>query len=1005
MSINGRRVDRAFAQEGRRLVGRLGANDGLHFGKNKITVLVHKTHAHRRQSSYDVASKTFRLRRGAPLASAGRDRTVTANGFVRLDARGSKFAVKGAAKRSFRWKIVSAPRGSKAKLRRAGSRVPGLVPDRPGRYRLRLAVRGSKPAAKGKPGAKGKRAPKGNAAAKGATATSTDTVVLTAQPDLPPAGVPLETMTRDRGMVLNGTPVPRLARTRVVNYAVIDRSTLQLVRSDAARTDAASLAALGRVIDGYAGSQDYLVALNWSDFVEQDATNVRNAFDSVLQKIGAPKLTDRQRDLVSPRQAPGSAVGVAGAPAGSAYVTFAYRQLEDNECTGTTCDEWAKIGNQVGMLRLNGVVGKYDFIYTDFVDFDTEVNQTATQIASSNTTIRLGDRTFAMANPGSADSATGLGGFHLLRLNARTLEPYAESVYRTNIDPGSENAGEVQRLAADLKASADQADRPLVILQGYGYPRGKSAAWDDAAKAVERLGGTRQVFLSMNTTDPRPLNGEDANRRGPYALVGRVGMSAPHSEARYSLTGRPGRIRGVLMRSRDGGFEPMLAAPVRPDGQTTVNNELIEISNQAPTPFPQFKDSKGQPVPDDAAAAVQRFLGGPEVTKLCSAAAPVCDIRKSYYQSYRADWPSIQNDLSDAERKCPGIHEGFSADQCEGIRAQLRDEVSMVSKVTRYVGPEGLQQPFGAASVAALADMGKISQDIKNAVKPPVGSNATSKILGGISVFLKIGGFAPPPFSEIAAGLSGVFAVGAYFTHPDGSPNLIGPQITTEASKLGVDLAARYQQMGDNLDDIGRLLVSDYGKLSAVAVRVNAAPGPGEIGWRLEGLGKARTNLTLSAKQTIYQRLLPVAFPVMYDVGQGLNARSWYCDGGLAYNKHLFGDQTDDAQFVGRFNAGSYNPTIAVAAAHATGSLHSARVPGIPSFAPDKLFDNPDNGGIGFTKLELFSPNNGFRLFPAEPVQFPSEDSHGNWRSMTQFPRTGYRIQCTDVPDPPNNSG
>ncbi len=993
--VNGRRVDRAFAQEGRLLVGRIGANDGLRFGKNKIVVLVHKTHAHRRQSTYDVASKTVRLRRAAPLASAGRDRTVTANDFVRLDGRASKFAAKrsakGSAKRSFKWKIVRAPKGSKAKLRRATSRQPSLTPDRRGRYRLRVTVSG---------GSKGK----------GKTATSTDTVLLTTQADVPPIGVRLETMTRDRGILLNGA---RIANTECchynLNYAVIDRQTLQPVKSASVSTDPDSLVAFGKVLDGYIGSQNYLVALNWVDFSGRDLGRTRNEFDNVLQKIGAAKLTDRQRDRVVERQAPGSAIGVAGAPAGSAFVTFAYRQLNDSpvaECAGGPCDEWVKIGNQAGSLRLNGVVGKYDFVYTDFVDFDTEVNQTPTQTTPPNPTIKIGDRSFTQPTL-SGDSAPGFGGFHLLRLNAKTLESYGDFFYRTNDGPGTESVGEVQRLANDLNFSADQADRPLVVLQAWGTPRGKSAAWDAAAKAVERLGGTRQVFLALNTNDPRKENGEDANRKGPYALVGRVGMGAPRSEASTSLNGLPGRIRGVLMRARDGGFEPMLTSPARPDGQTTVNTELIRVTNQAPTNFPAFKDSKGQAVPAAAAQAVQRFLGGPEVAKLCSAAAPDCDIRESYYRNFRADWVSIQNDLSDAEKsKCPGSHQGFDADQCEGIRKQLRDEVSMVAKVTRYLGPEGLQQPFGAASVAALADLGQISQEIKDAVNPPPANNTASKVLEGISAFLRLGGFAPPPYSQIAAGLSGTFAVASYFSHSDGSPNLVGPQITTAASKLGVDLAERYQQAGDNLDDIGRLLVSDYGKLSTVATKANAAPGPGEMDWRLGSVGAVRDGLRRSGKQTIYQRLVPVAFPVMYDVGEGLNARSWYCDGGIAYDKKLFGDQADGAQFIGRFQAGGWNPTIAVSMEHATGSLHSARIPGIPAPVADNLFKDPSNGGIGLTKLEFFSPGNGFRFFPSDPKRLSTSSPSGNWNSLTRFPQGGsFVIECPDIPDPPNNSG
>jgi hypothetical protein len=395
------------------------------------------------------------------------------------------------------------------------------------------------------------------------------------------------------------------------------------------------------------------------------------------------------------------------------------------------------------------------------------------------------------------------------------------------------------------------------------------------------------------------------------------------------------------------------------------------------------------------------------VTGLCSATAPVCDIRKSYYQNYRANWSSTQDDLTNAKAKCakPPPGSGFTASECEGIRAQLRDEVSMVAKVTQYFGPLGLQQPFGATGVSALANLTEISQEINDAVNPPPVDNTTSNNLSLIGQIL----FPTPttPYPGVFSALSAAFSLAAYFTKENGSPNLIGPQVTTAASKLGVELADRYQQAGDHLDDLGRLIVSDYGKLTAVASKVDAKPGPGETDWRLGNVGQARDELVLAAKQTIYQRLVPLAYPVMYDLGQVSNAGDWYCDGGIGYNKHLFAGQADGAQFIGRFPATGWSPLIAVAAAHATGDHYGARIPGVPASITDVLFNSPANGGLGLNKLEFYSPRNGFRWFPPEPS--PSgESSSGVPDTLHQYPYaddSGQQIYCVDMPNPPDNSG
>ena len=57
---------------------------------------------------------------------------------------------------------------------------------------------------------------------------------------------------------------------------------------------------------------------------------------------------------------------------------------------------------------------------------------------------------------------------------------------------------------------------------------------------------------------------------------------------------------------------------------------------------------------------VQEFLGGPDVTRLCSVAAPVCNIRESYYQNYEAPWSSKQVELTNAEVGCSAPRDGLA---------------------------------------------------------------------------------------------------------------------------------------------------------------------------------------------------------------------------------------------------------------------------------------------------------------------------------------------------------
>ena len=673
--VNDRRVDRGFSLQGGRLSVRLGAGEGLRFGRNLVQILVHKTHPYKRQSSYDIESRTVYIARDAPIASAGADHTITGAGFVQFDGRATKLPP-GWTRPLFRWRIVSAPKGSKAKLRNASGSRPTLVPDRAGLFDVRVSVRGTPP-----------RVSSGLVASDAvATGASNDTATVTVQPDIPPAGVRLDTLSGfnaydDRQMRLDGKPVPGTgAPFTDINYAVIDRHTLEIKTSGSVGGNLEGIQQLGTIIDGYSGSLDYLVVLNWYSFgYEIDAE--RSAFDTVLQKIGSEPLTDPQRQAIQhladseDTNKHGSAVGVAGAPAGSAFVTFAP-------------DYTDRGGGMSGYLRMNAL-GKYDFVFTDPVEFDTEANQTRTDISPAQLTIRVGDTNYTQPNPGG-----GVSGFHLVYLDANTLQGQHEGVYTTNAADGTEQPGEVQRLASDLNDAVNSGERLLVILQAFGAPHGEDGLWDDAAKAIERFGGAREVFDALNAVDPRPLNGENANRHGPYAFVGRVGSTAPLAEASYSLNGEPGRLRGVLMRAHDGGYEPMIAGPPRSDGQSPVNTDLIHIADQAPQPFPAFRAGDGHPINAPSAQAVQQFLGGPAITGLCPTAG-VCDIRRSYYRAAAAKTGRrSRTTLTNAETvTCKKPHERFTEAQCEAIASQLRDEVSMIAKVTQYFGPLGLQRP------------------------------------------------------------------------------------------------------------------------------------------------------------------------------------------------------------------------------------------------------------------------------------------------------------------------
>src|SRR5919108_3476270 len=127
--LNGRLVTRAVDRsQPTRWTASLSATHGLRHGVNRLRILVVEPDRGR----FALLRRRFLVRRDRHLAAAGWDTATSVGGRVRLDGRRSRAAHGRQLRHS--WRILSKPRGSRAKLRRAGSARPLLTPDRRGRH-------------------------------------------------------------------------------------------------------------------------------------------------------------------------------------------------------------------------------------------------------------------------------------------------------------------------------------------------------------------------------------------------------------------------------------------------------------------------------------------------------------------------------------------------------------------------------------------------------------------------------------------------------------------------------------------------------------------------------------------------------------------------------------------------------------------------------------------------------------------------------------------------------
>src|SRR5919108_811443 len=133
--LNGRRVTRALDRtRPTRWTASLSASHGLRYGANRLRMLVVEPDRGR----YAVLRRRFVVPRNRHLAAAGRDLATRVGERVRLDGRRSR-TIRG-GRPDYRWRILAKPRGSRAKLRRAGSARPLLAPDRRGHHVISLTV-------------------------------------------------------------------------------------------------------------------------------------------------------------------------------------------------------------------------------------------------------------------------------------------------------------------------------------------------------------------------------------------------------------------------------------------------------------------------------------------------------------------------------------------------------------------------------------------------------------------------------------------------------------------------------------------------------------------------------------------------------------------------------------------------------------------------------------------------------------------------------------------------
>jgi hypothetical protein len=799
--LNGRAVPGALPGDALRRA-RLAADDGLRFGRNQLTII-----AWHHRGAFDRERRVVFVSHARPLPAAGRDRRLRTRARQRLDGSRSRPRRNG-ERLAFAWRVLRKPKGARPRLAHRRSARATFVPDRPGRYRLGLRVRSRRPGAAT------------------ASASAADVVDTCVQPDYPPLGAALKTHTR-----VGGQPAVQVANS-TYSYPPGDVGLVALDRCSLSPVKAFGIPA------GELGQREYKAHLG--DVLDR-AKNEGGSFLVILAAESGVEAPMPSPNNTTAGFAAVTSVGPTSTPDSTKpdILNVGRAVASDPNASPDTS------GALTGYLQLDNH-GLFTFARPVTPEFDSRqviVN------GQPQARIDVGSQSWTGALPQGAQA-----GFMVLALDRSSLQPKALYLTQVNGGPFPDEAGQGV-LAAQLKSLHDSG--ALVFVQSIGHPKATTPAWADIAAAIDSLGGTADVF---NTLDGS----------GGYSLIGCAGCSWPVAqEASYPLTrpyaaDRDGRLRGGLALDDSSQWAPSLS-----DLGGGIDYGLANVVAQPPSSWPCGLDASSNTIPCDEGhqAALNwitdRLLPANDVHYQPDSSW--CQRARTFRNAYCSDslpWnttivPRLRGSGPDALSCADGTDaEGdrFTKQDCEEVQRELLQEVGWRETVTTKFML--FERPLDQTQTAAYIDLKDIFDAITRRAStkmqdPQGGAKPSMNEL--INLGLTMLTLFPEGGADLAAVLGGLTQAIAMAsettTDQNGEPSF--DEATVAADQLANEMANRYQEVISQLDRLKLQVLSDYAKLKTVA-------GPPHF--NEDTVDRFGSKLRTAGAQWIWQRLLPKAY-------------------------------------------------------------------------------------------------------------------------------------------------
>ena len=869
IGLNGRSVTKAFDSPRPTLwKTRLSATHGLHHGVNRLRALVAEPETGR----YEELGRRFIVPENVPLPAAGRDLSRPF-GLDRMPLDASDSQSGDGGQLSYRWRILSKPRGSDPELRRADSARPLLDPDRRGRYRLGLQV-----------------------------TDPTDPRASSSSVDLMDADVgPSQMLLRfgyvpTGGVGTQGVKVGDKAYGSTcglgIQWLTLDRVTLKPSKTGNALIDphGSCGGARGPVVDldtvakalAKGGHGDLVILTHSPRFEAPLKPGQADQFNSILKLIGVGPL--EKDSLTRPFQQL-VVVGVPYGGDGSGYSSQVFNPPDDRlpgqpALTGWLMPDSVQAAPRTPRFRFQ----------PEKIEFDTSVEDAR----GFDSGMQLGSEFLG----GSIDRPHASGGFHVVAIDPITFKPVNAQrdnrVFNTGIDDTDQSARALSERRGMVQYLNELAKREvLVAVQSIGRVRAATPAppseqrkqelddaWKDMSKAMQALGANPHTFFTLGcdlSDYHRPVcnfpDPSQAPAGGSYAFLG--GSKLKRSEMVESSSSvvidpslevpltEGGSLQGFASIRSDGLMKPAVA-----DGSDRLQFEVYDFAFRDATPWPETKEA-GAPESDKYRAALAyistclpQFEGwGP-------------DLRSAYAGNLNLDYIAAKDDLAKLPYPTPSVNPqvcedpqgkpkwdfkqdpGFERRHYLGMAAELSVEFGWLDSVQRLF--DAAEKALGRSGAEEFVDLKTLGDNIKNTIKPP---SAAAKIGIDIGEFflLIFEDLALIPESTVTLGFveaaAAIYQISTSIASdaPGGKP--LSDQIDEKVDDVAGEAAHRLTASAAGLDRLRQVINSDIGRLQALG-SVAGTPA-----YTID-TSTMTDSMTQAANQWFSSELMPVAFGV-----------------------------------------------------------------------------------------------------------------------------------------------